>query len=220
MHRARPRPNISIKTAAGLVIDGSQKLLQDLDAWLGQAPGTREPDPARQLFEVATQYGYGIGESGKAGIATHFAHHAQDADCAQLFEDVGIAKNGGLNRCRFVFRLVLPNGIQDRGHLRFRKTRPVQDLRTAGTRIGNMVPASQLTRILWTMPDKHTQVVQPCSRQNDVAVIREAGTDGLGERREPRLVAKLVNRTSLGLNVTRQSSHVISTHETFVTRKS
>jgi hypothetical protein len=33
-------------------------------------------------------------------------------------------------------------------------------------------------------------------------------------------VAKLVNRTSLGLNVTRQSSHVISTHETFVTRKS
>jgi hypothetical protein len=33
-------------------------------------------------------------------------------------------------------------------------------------------------------------------------------------------VAKLVNRTSLRLDVMRQSSHVISAHETFVTRKS
>ena len=57
----------------------------------GKTAGCFGADLGREPSEVPAQGGEGIGKDVEAGIATDFAHRAKDADCAKLFENIGVA---------------------------------------------------------------------------------------------------------------------------------
>jgi hypothetical protein len=106
---------------------GLKKLLQDCNAGRSQAAGTLKAKFAGELIEIALQDGNGIGKARESGIAAHLADGAQNADGAELFENVGVAKDGGLDGRRLVAGLVLPDGLEDCGDFVFGKAHLAQD---------------------------------------------------------------------------------------------
>src|SRR5579875_1216226 len=96
------------------VIYRAEELPQGGDARLGQALGGLEAELPGQFVQVAAEGGNGLGEAGKAGIAADFADGAEDANCPELLQDIGITKEGGLQGLGLVVGLVLADEAQHR----------------------------------------------------------------------------------------------------------
>jgi hypothetical protein len=212
--------SISEEVGTTFVIDGPQKLPQDSDAGLGEMAGALKADFPGQLIEIAPKHSDSVGKSRKPGVATDFAHRPEDADGAELLKDVGVAQDGGFEGLRFVMGLVLPYGTEDSRNLLSGETNLAKNVGGSRAGISNMIPLGKLVGILGAMPDKNAEIMEPGRGADHVAVVREIGADFEGQSVQAGLVAKLIHRTRLLLDVTNQNANVIGFHETFVTRKS
>ncbi len=86
---------------------GLKELLQDCNSGRGQATGALKAQLTGKSLEIPAQDGNCVGKTRKPRVAADFADDAQDADGAELFEDVGVTEDGGLDRLRLIAGLVL-----------------------------------------------------------------------------------------------------------------
>lgn len=165
---------------AGFVLDGAKKCLEDSDTGLGEATRAVEPNSGRQILEAAAKSGDGVCEEWETGIAAHFADGAQDADGAELFQDIGIAEDGGFDAARLVLRLMLADHIEDRRNFFLRETQMAQNGRRTGAGEGNVIPSAEFKGIIGAVANEDAEVVQPCGGANDIRVVIKAGADHPG----------------------------------------
>lgn len=217
LNEVRRKESISKKVRTTFVMHGFEELPQDRNSGRSQTAGALKAQLARQDVEIPLQGGNGVGKTGKARIAADLADDAQDADGAQLLENVGVAENDGLNGFGFVAGLVLPDGREDGGDFVLREARIVENFRGLGTSIVNMVPAGEFGWILRAVADKDAEIVQPGGGDDDVPVVDKIGTKGLSQGKQTRLVAEFVHRESLGFNIMGELFEDRTGHRTFVT---
>lgn len=198
-----------MKIGTTFVIDGLQKRLQNGDAWLGQTAGTLQPQLVRQFAQIASEHRNRVRKAGKTRIAANLADRAENADGAELLENVGVAEDGGFECRRFVFGLVLANDIQHGRDFGLRKTCIAQDLRCMGAGIRDVTPAGEFGGLFGTIPDKDAEVVQPGRGADHVAIVAEIGADDRRQNIQTRLVTKFVDRTCLIFDGADQFGHEI-----------
>ena len=217
LNEVRGKESISKKVRTTFVMHRLEELPQDRNSGRSQTAGALKAQLARQDVEIPPENGNGVGKAGKARIAADLADDSQNSDGAQLLENVGVAKNGGLDGCGLVAGLVLPDGCEDGRDFVVGEAGCAEDFRSAGTSIVNMVPAGEFDWILGAVADKDAEVVQPGSRSDNVAVVDNVGANGLGQVQETRLVAEFVHREGLGFDVTGELFEGRTGHGTFVT---
>jgi hypothetical protein len=199
-------------------IDSGEEIRKDADARGSETSSGIEADFAGKPVEAAVEGGDCIGEAKEAGIAADFADGAEDTDGPELLEDVGVAKDGGLERCGFVMGLMLAYAVEDGGNFRFRKAGIAEDLRRVSAGISHVIPATKGFRFLRAVADEDAEVVEPGCGTNDVAIVIETGANRFGERVETGLMAEFVTRAGLFQNDPTEDRKVIGWHRTFVTQ--
>lgn len=195
------------------VIHSVKKGLKDGNPRGGKPAGRIEADPAWKRRQVAPQGGNGIREEMEPRIAADLADGAQDADGAQLLEDIGVAQDGRFDGAGLVVWLMLANDFQHRRYFALLKARLAQDGRSALTGVRYMIPAAKLLNIGRPMPDEDTEIVKPGSGADHIAVIFQPGSHLLGEAIEARLVAEFVDGKGLFPNEIVKCLKVIHRHE-------
>jgi hypothetical protein len=208
----------SEKIGTGLLFNGGEEGLEDDDAGFGEAAGGVEPNLAREVVEIAAQRGDGISEAREAGIAAHLADGAQDANGAQLLENIGIAKNGGFRRGGLILGLVLAHDLKDGGNFRFGEAGVAQDLRRVGAGIGNVIPPGEFLGTFGAIANENAQVVKPGGSHNDLVVVVQAGADRFDECLKAGLVSKFIDRPGLLPNQVPKTIEGTRVHVTFVPR--
>jgi hypothetical protein len=205
-----------VEVGAAFGCDGGEKVRKDSNAGFGEAASGFETDFAGELIERASQRGNGIGEAMESRVAADFADGAQDADGAELLEDVGIAEDGGFEGRGLVAGLVLADAVEDGGDFGFGKAGFAEDLRGALAGESHVVPAAEGLGIFGAVADEDAEVVKPGRCADDIAIVVEAGADGFRERVQARLMAEFVDGASLFRNDPLQDLEVMGFHTKFV----
>ncbi len=198
------------------VISGLEEGIEEGDSGRSEAPRGIQTDAAGKRRQIAPQRGYGIRKAEEAGVAADFADRPQNADGAELLEDVGVTQNGGLKGGGLIVRLVLADDIEDSGNFIFRKARTAQDSGCMRAGVSDVIPVAELFGIFGAVADEDAEIVQPGSGTDDVAVVFKAGSDQLGQTVEAGLMAKFVDGESLFPNEVVKGLKVIHRHEMVV----
>lgn len=195
---------------------GLKELLQDCNSGRCQPAGALEAEFARQILDIASQNGDRIGKARKTGIAADFADRAQNANGAELLEDVGVAEDGGLDRLRLVAGLMLPEAGEDAGDFPFGELHLAEDAGDMGTGVSHVIPMGEFFRIIGAMTDKDAEIVQPGSGSDNFAVMGDVGADQPGQFDQPGLMPEFIHRAGLGFDEMGQPIKDRGTHDTFV----
>jgi len=195
---------------------GLKKLPQDCHPGCSQTAGALKAEQLRKILEITMQGGNGISETGEAGVTAHLTDNAEDADGAELLEDVGIAKDRGLNGRGLVCRLVLPDRGQHGGNFSLGKARLTEDAGCVGAGVGDMVPAGKLFRVFRAVTRENAEIVKPGGGGNNLAVVREIRADGTSQFNQAGLMPEFIHRPGLGFHVSGQSIQGVRGHDTFV----
>lgn len=166
------------KVGAAFVTNSGEEGLKDVDSWLSEAASGVEADFAGEFVQRAAERGDGVGEAGEAGVAADFANGAEDADGAELFEDVGVAEDDGFEGGGRVFGLVQTDRVEDGGDFLLREAGLAQDDRRLRAGIGHMIPGDEGIQFLGAIADKNAEVMEPGGGFDDVAIVVEIGADG------------------------------------------
>jgi hypothetical protein len=120
-----------------------------------------------------------IGKPVEARVATQLGSCAEDADGAELLEDVGVAKQGCLEGVRLSLRKMLADAGNDRSNLFRREVEADQQGGCLPGRIGHVVPSLELGWRMRAMAKEDAKVVQICCGKDDVVVIAKRGRAAL-----------------------------------------
>lgn len=164
--------------------------MEGLDAGFGEGAGLGEVDEGREGFEGFFEGGDGVGEGVEAGVAADFAGGAEDADGTELFEDVGVAEDGGFEGFGREGRLVGADALEDMDDFGAGETEGAEDGGRVLHGVGDVIPVVKLFGVVGAMAEEDAEIVQPACGVDDVVVIRHALADLLGEGVEAGLVAE------------------------------
>ncbi|WP_433983504.1 hypothetical protein RBB78_20510 [Tunturiibacter empetritectus] len=89
--------------------------MHDVKAGYGEGSGGVEFELIGESGELFFERRVSFGEGLEAGVAAEFGEGAGDSDGAELFEDVGVAGDGGLDGEGCVLRLVGADDFEDGG---------------------------------------------------------------------------------------------------------
>src|SRR5215831_2270513 len=153
------------------------------------------------MVHSITQDGKNRAETGITGITADLNCCPQQANSAELFEDIGVPEQRSFHGCRFILRLMVLNCIRYTVQLSPGKSPIGQEFPAAADGIWNVVPLRKLRRIFRSMAEKHAKVMHPSRGKEDVVVVLHSFANLRGESIEPRLMSKLVGRLRLGANV-------------------
>ncbi len=156
---------------------------------------------SRQLFGVALEDAKGILECDESAIAPDLADGAENADRAELFEDVRVAQESACEGSRFARWKVSSDRFDYGGDFFRRKAKSLKQARRFFERISDVIPFCQRGGVFWTMADEDTDIMQPGRSVKDVIVERLVLRELLREFIKAQLMAEFVGRIGLGANI-------------------
>jgi len=196
-----------------LIIHSREKLSERVDARFGKLARGIKTNFCWQIGQASAKDSDDLRELREPGIPAYFADIAQDADCAELFEDVRITQDNGLDDCGVVSGLMRSNCFEDSGNFLRRKVSASQNLWDMLAGIGDVIPFGKLFGIFGTMTDEDSEIMKPGRRVDDIIVIVQTCANLLCQSIEPWLVPVFVYWTGIVLDKLRDGIAKIWQHK-------
>ena len=161
------------------------------------------------MFGIALKDAESVFEGAKACIAPNFADSAENADSAELFENVRVAQKNAFKGGWATGGKMRPDDFDDGWNFFVGKTESLKQAGRFFERVSDVVPFSKRGWIFGAMANEDAQVVEPRGSIKDFVIERLILRELFCELVKARLVAEFVGRVGLGADVIGDGGAVI-----------